>query len=162
MSNNTCDTAPVWSIGVDDLRREQVRALLALHLHGMQANTPDVHVHALDASGLLRPEVTLWTIWRGEQLAGMAALQALGEGRGELKSMRTHPDFLRQGVAARLLEHVIEHARCAGMHTISLETGCGESFEPALALYRKRGFVDGPAFAHYSASAFNQFLHLSL
>jgi len=76
--------------------------------------------------------------------------------------MRTHPDFLRRGVAAALLEHIIAEARARGMHLLSLETGRGAAFEPALNLYRKRGFVDGEPFADYVRSDFNQFLHLAL
>jgi putative acetyltransferase len=76
--------------------------------------------------------------------------------------MRTHPDFLRQGVAAQLLEHIIAVARERGLSRLSLETGSGPSFEPALALYRRRGFKDGEAFADYQRSEFNQFLHLDL
>jgi putative acetyltransferase len=76
--------------------------------------------------------------------------------------MRTHPDRLRRGVAAALLEHVIGEARARGLRRLSLETGGGPAFEPALALYRKRGFVDGEPFAGYARSAFNQFLHLDL
>jgi putative acetyltransferase len=49
-----------------------------------------------------------------------------------------------------------------GMTRLSLETGSGIVFEPALALYRRRGFVDGEAFAQYVRSPFNQFLHLEL
>ena len=45
---------------------------------------------------------------------------------------------------------------------LSLETGRGPAFEPALALYRKRGFTDGEAFGDYVRSEFNQFLHLEL
>ena len=76
--------------------------------------------------------------------------------------MRTHPDHLRQGVGAALLEHVIKEARAHGLHRLSLETGQGPAFEPALALYRRRGFSDGEAFADYVRSPFNQFLHLTL
>jgi len=77
--------------------------------------------------------------------------------------MRTHPRFLRQGVAAQLLEHIIRAAQDRGMRRLSLETGSGPSFEPALALYRRRGFVNGPAFGDYPRdSAFNQYLHLEL
>jgi putative acetyltransferase len=61
-----------------------------------------------------------------------------------------------------LLEHIIGIARRRGMTRLSLETGSGEAFEPALRLYRRRGFVDGEEFADYRRSAFNQFLHLSL
>ena len=76
--------------------------------------------------------------------------------------MRTHPDFLRQGVARRLLEHIIAQARGRGVRRLSLETGSGVAFEPALALYRARGFASGAAFGDYAASTFNQFLHLDL
>ena len=48
------------------------------------------------------------------------------------------------------------------MTRLSLETGSGPAFEPALKLYRRRGFVDGEAFADYRRSTFNQFLHLDL
>lgn len=76
--------------------------------------------------------------------------------------MRTHPDWLRQGVATGLLEHVIAEARASGIRQLSLETGSGPAFEPALALYRRRGFANGEAFGGYEASPFNQFLHLDL
>jgi len=76
--------------------------------------------------------------------------------------MRTHPNHLRKGVATALLEHVIGEARRRGLRRLSLETGSGPAFEAALALYRRRGFRDGEAFADYRRSDFNQFLHLSL
>ena len=76
--------------------------------------------------------------------------------------MRTDPAHLRKGVGAAMLEHLIGIARERGYRRISLETGSGPAFEAALALYRKRGFVDGEAFADYTESAFNQFLHLDL
>lgn len=146
----------------DDLSGEPTRALLALHLAGMHANSPPGHVFALDLSGLKRPDVTVWTAWRGEAICGIAALRQLDAETGELKSMRTHPDHLRAGVAAALLDHIVETARARGLKTLSLETGTGEAFEPALALYRRRGFANGPSFGDYEASDFNQFLHMAL
>lgn len=53
-------------------------------------------------------------------------------------------------------------ARARGMRRLSLETGSGPAFEAALALYRRRGFVDGDPFGGYGRSNFNQFLHLML
>jgi putative acetyltransferase len=146
----------------DDLTGEATQALLRLHLAGMQASSPPDSVFALDLSGLRAPGVSVWSAWHAGRIAGIAALRQLGAGAAELKSMRTHPDFLRQGVAAALLEHVIAVARERGIGRLSLETGSGAAFEPALALYRGRGFVDGEAFAEYRRSDFNQFLHLSL
>jgi putative acetyltransferase len=152
----------MFQIIVDDLTGEATRALLALHLRGMHETSPQGHVFALDLSGLTAPNVTVWSLWDGSALAGIAALKELGDGGGELKSMRTHPQHLRKGVAAALLEHIITEARRRGLRRVSLETGSGPAFAPALALYRKRGFVDGEAFADYQRSGFNQFLHLAL
>lgn len=146
----------------DDLTGAPTRALLALHLSGMHANSPAGHVFALDLSGLQRPDISVWSAWCGDAIAGIGALKMLPDGTGEVKSMRTHPDFLRQGVAAALLEHIIAAARARGLLRLSLETGSGASFEPALALYRRRGFADGEAFGDYERSDFNQFLHLPL
>lgn len=76
--------------------------------------------------------------------------------------MRTHPDFLRMGAGARILDMIVAVAIANGAGRLSLETGTGSLFEPALALYRKYGFQNGEAFAGYEQSDFNQFLHLKL
>ena len=149
-------------IRLDDLAGEPARELLKMHLAGMHQNSPPGHVFALDLSGLRAPNVTVWSAWDGHTLAGIAALKELGDGTGELKSMRTHPKHLRKGVATALLEHIIGEARRRGLRRLSLETGSGPAFEAALALYRKHGFRDGEAFAEYRRSDFNQFLHLTL
>jgi len=151
-----------FKIHEDDLSSQATLGLLQLHLEGMHATSPPGSVFALDLSGLRTPGVTVWTAWIGDAIAGIGALKDLGDRTGEIKSMRTHPGFLRQGVAAGLLEHIIHAARARGMTRLSLETGSGPAFEPALALYRQRGFVDGEAFADYKRSEFNQFLHLAL
>lgn len=150
------------SIQPDDLTSEPTRRLLALHLSGMHASSPPGSVFALDLSGLMAPGITVWSVREGDDVVGIGALKELGGGGAEVKSMRTHPDHLRRGVAALLLDHIIAEAKSRGVRRLSLETGSGPAFEPALALYRKRGFVDGEAFANYQPSAFNQFLHLAL
>lgn len=150
------------TIRQDDLSSPQVRGLLALHLHGMHANSPPGHVFALDLSGLQAPEVTVWTAWSDNTLAGIGALKEIGDRVGELKSMRTDPAHLRQGVGARILEHIIEVARARGLRRISLETGTGGPFEAAVALYQRRGFVEGGVFGDYVETEFNRMFHLDL
>ena len=152
----------MFDIREDDLSAEPVRGLLALHLSGMHAHSPPGHSFALDLSGLQAPDVTVWTAWDGSSLAGIGALKQLDDKNGEIKSMRTHPDHLRKGAAAALLEHIITQAEALGLRRLSLETGSGPAFEPALRLYRRRGFVDGDAFGNYRRTDFNQFLHLTL
>lgn len=150
------------SIREDDLTDPQTVQLVAIHLSGMADTSPPEHCFALDVSGLKAPDVTLWSAWDGGAIAGIGALKDLGDGGGELKSMRTHPDHLRKGVGAAILEHIIGEARRRGLSRISLETGSGEAFEPALELYRRRGFQSCGAFSDYVGSAFNQFMRLEL
>jgi putative acetyltransferase len=71
--------------------------------------------------------------------------------------MRTHPEHLRKGVAAALLEHSIGQARAPDLRRTSLET----AFEPALAHRRGWGFVNGWAFGDDTHSAFEQMFHRS-
>ena len=149
-------------IRVDDLLSSAKQALLRLHLAGMHASSPPGHVFALDLSGLTAPDVTVWSAWDGKSITGIGALKQHSRDLGELKSMRTHPDYLRKGVGAAILEHIIGEARTRGLNMLSLETGRGPAFEPALALYRNRGFVEGEPFADYERSDFSQFFHLRL
>ena len=146
----------------DDLASGPVQALLALHLADARAKTPAEFSFALDLSGLKTPDITVWTAWAGTSLAGIGALKQLGDGSGEVKSMRTDPGHLRRGVADALLLHIIGEARRRGLKRLSLETGTGPDYAPALALYRKRGFVDGEPFGDYRPSPYNRFLHLAL
>src|SRR5579859_59286 len=119
----------MFEIRPDDLSGPATQALIALHLRGMQDASPPGTSFALDLSGLKVPEVTVWTVWLGSSIAGIGALKMLSAEQAELKSMRTHPDFLRQGVAALLLEHILGEARKRGVRTVSLETGRGPDFE---------------------------------
>ena len=145
-----------------DFHDDRVKALLARHLEGMHANSPPGHVFALDWSGLQKPEITVYTLWEGEELLGFGALKELGPRAGEIKSMRTADNHLRRGVAAKILEQIISEARRRGYARLSLETGAGPAFEAALNLYRRHGFREGGAFDGYEKSPFNQFLHLDL
>ena len=138
-------------IVVDDLTHPAVIDLLALHMRGMRANSPAESVHALDLTGLRSPEVDFWTVWDDDELLGCAALREIDAGHGEIKSMRTAPQHLRKGVA-----------RDRGYTRLGLETGSGPAFEPALALYRAFGFVDGEAFGDYRPDPFLRFMHLDL
>lgn len=152
----------VFHIREDDLAGEASRQLLELHVAEMHASSPPGCTFALDLGGLKAPGVTVWSVWEGDTVIGIGALKELGDGSAEIKSMRTHPGHLRKGVAVLLVDHIVAQAKGRGLSRLSLETGSGPAFQPALALYRKRGFVDGEAFSDYRQNGFSQFLHLSL
>jgi putative acetyltransferase len=145
-----------------DFDDPSVLALLRLHLEGMHASSPPGTVFALDLTGLKSPDVAVFILREGETAVGMGALKELDVEWGELKSMRTHPDHLRKGIAAKILEHLLAEARQRGYRRLSLETGTGEAFEPAVALYRRYGFRNGEVFGGYPQNDFSQFLHLTL
>ncbi|MEL7689873.1 GNAT family N-acetyltransferase [Citromicrobium bathyomarinum] len=116
------------------LDNPQVSALALDHVRQMRAGSPPGQAFALDLRGLDDPAITLFGAWRGDDLLGIGALKRLGAEGAEIKSMRTRADALRQGVARALLEAIIARARDEGMARLSLETGDGPAFEPALAL----------------------------
>lgn len=149
-------------LGPADPSDPSLLALIDLHLDGMRRFSPPESVHALDPSGLFAPGVDLRVAHEGRDAVAIGAVRLLPDGDAELKSMRVRPDRLGQGLGRAMLEHLIDRARDGGARRVSLETGSGPAFEPALALYRARGFRDGPAFGGYEATDFNQFLHLDL
>jgi putative acetyltransferase len=149
-------------IKLGDFRDSQVQELLRRHLNGMLENSPAEHVFALDWSGLQQPEITFYTAWEESTLCGCGALKELGNRAGEIKSMRTADAFLRQGVARGIVVHIIKESMRRGYHRLSLETGSGPAFEPALALYRSLGFTIGDKFADYQQTEFCRFMHLEL
>jgi putative acetyltransferase len=150
------------AIILGDFQHPQVQALLKYHLEQMHANSPPGSVFALDWSGLQKPEISFYTLWESGTLLGCGAVKDLGDGTAEIKSMRTHPEHLRKGVAEKILLHVIDTAKMQNYRMLLLETGSGPAFDPALALYRKHGFVTCNQFADYKKSPFNQFMQLQL
>lgn len=136
-------------IRVDDLTGSDIIQLLREHLHGVAQHSPPESIHALDLDGLRRPDITFWSVWNDGQLMGCGALKELDRRHGEIKSMRTSAAHLRKGVAARLMQHILEEAGRRGYERLSLETGSMEAFAPARRLYARFGFVMCGPFAGY-------------
>ena len=146
----------------DDLSGAKIRALLDYHHRDALKNSPPGTAYVLDIVGLKAPDISFWSVWDGDDLLGCGAMKERSPDWGEVKSMRTHPDHMRKGVGAAMLDHIILIAKSRGYRRISLETGTGPTYEAALGLYRKRGFINGAVFGDYRESPFNQFLHLDL
>ena len=150
----------------DDLTRDAVVDLVALHQRAAHANSPPGCVFALDLAGLRDPSVVVWSAWDGaggdSTLLGIVAVKPLDAGHCELKSMRTHPDHVRRGVGAALLDHATSHARDMGATRISLETGSNAAYAAARALYERAGFVRCKRFGSYPPSRFSRYYTLDL
>lgn len=137
------------TIEPDDLRGPAIAAFLADHLREMRAVSPPESTHALDLDGLRRAGITFWVARDGDALAGCIALKALGEGHGEIKSMRVAATHRRRGVARCMLGHPIDEAGKRGYRRVSLETGAMPFFEPARTLYTQAGFTPCGPFGDY-------------
>ncbi len=145
-------------VKIDDLQGPEIAELLQEHLQGMRAISPPCSVHALDIQALRRPEITFWSAWDQGQLLGCGAMKKLDAAHAEVKSMRTATQHLRKGVAATLLQTIIEAAQARGYQRLSLETGTTEHFKPAHTLYTRFGFkVCGP-FGSYKLDPFSLFM----
>jgi len=83
----------------------------------------------------------------GRQVVAMASLlytvsTAEGGKAALFEDLVVRPDYRKQGIGARLLEHVIAQARAEGLLRLTLLTDMQN--ESAQVLYRKLGFVGSP------------------
>jgi len=145
-------------IKTDDLTGSEIYELLQDHLQSVRQYSPPESIHALDLETLRQSGITFWTAWDSHQLLGCAALKELDQHHGEIKSMKTARPHLRKGVAAKLLNHVIEEARRRGYKRLSLETGSHGAFDPARRLYAGFGFELCQPFDNYVEDPFSVFM----
>lgn len=125
-------------LGADDLA-----ALIALEQAGQAAPwTPNQLADALGDS-----ETRVIGAEREARLVGHAVVVRLPF-EAELQAILVADDLRRQGVAARLLEALIETARGWGSERLLLEVRAGNA--PAIGLYRRAGFnEDGRRRGYY-------------
>jgi len=139
----------------DDLTGPAILALLQAHLDDMHRWSPPESVHAMPAERLRQPDVSFFSAWDGEALAGCGAIKHLASDHGELKSMRVAAEYRSRGVGWAMLDHLLGEARRRGYARVSLETGRPASFAAAQRLYRANGFVECAPFADYVADDFS-------
>jgi putative acetyltransferase len=145
-------------IRTDDVTDPAVIQLLQEHLQSMTLHSPPESIHALDLGALRQSDITFWAAWRDDELLGCGALKQLDEQHGEVKSMRTAANHLRKGVAASLLQHILDESERRGYERLSLETGSAAAFAPAHALYARFGFVFCKPFGDYVEDPYSVFM----
>ena len=144
-------------IKIDDIKSVAVKNLLQEHHEDMLKHSPIESVHALDFSALKAPNVTFYTAWVNNELAGCAALKALDDKHVELKSMKTSNAFLRKGIAGQLLMHLLTIAAEQTYEKMSLETGTADAFIPAQKLYEQFNFFPCKPFSEYKEDPYSIF-----
>lgn len=145
-------------IRLDDLTDPTVIRLLENHYQDMFNHSPPESVHALDLASLRAPDIRFFSAWIDGKVAGCGALRELSEHHAEIKSMRTDPAFLRKGVAAAVLQRLLDEAKKSGYLHISLETGTTAAFKPAQRLYERFGFSECGPFDKYQLDPYSLFM----
>jgi DNA-binding MarR family transcriptional regulator/GNAT superfamily N-acetyltransferase len=97
-----------------------------------------------DAHELVPPTGLLLVAWLRDEPVGCGALKLHGRAPAELKRMWLARSVRGLGLGGRLLRELEHHAREAGARTIHLETN--RALGEAIALYRKSGYREVPAF----------------
>lgn len=149
-------------IKLDDLSGKEITALIQFHLNNMAEISPPESCHALGVESLKGEHISVWSAWENGELLGCGALMELDTQHAEIKSMRTVTAHLGKGVAARILQHLIEVAGQRGYQRLSLETGTVTEFLPARKLYEKFGFVECGPFADYVLDPLSYFMTKTL
>lgn len=137
-----------------------VLQLLQQHHQEMMKHSPPESVHALDTRAMQTGDLTFWKAISQRAIAGCGALKQIDEKRGEIKAMKTHKAFLRQGVAMSILTAIIAEGEKRGYSALYLETGSMAVFKPAHNLYLSVGFEYCGPFADYKEDPNSVFMHL--
>ena len=74
------------------------------------------------------------------EAAAAIGLKNLGKGVCEMKRLYARPQYQGLGLGGQLCDRLVEEARFRGYCTMRLDTL--QRLEAAIALYRKRGFVE--------------------
>ncbi|UOQ42888.1 GNAT family N-acetyltransferase [Halobacillus salinarum] len=109
-------------IKINDLSDTLVKELVKEHLNNMAVHSLPESRHALDATELIKPDISFYCAREGIHLAGCGALRELDDTHGEIKSMKTADHYLRKGVGKQILTHLINEAEKRSYSRLSLTT----------------------------------------
>jgi [ribosomal protein S18]-alanine N-acetyltransferase len=108
---------------------------------------------------LVAPGVAALGARLGTAVLGMVLIRAAAD-EAEILSIAVMPEWRGCGLAGRLLGHALDHVAARGGRRIFLEVEAGNG--PALALYRRAGFVEvGRRRGYYAAEGGGDALVLS-
>lgn len=141
-----------------DRNRADARAIGA-HLRGCDAQfVPPLstRVDLAVYSTKLATHATLFESWSGATLVGLVAGYANAPDRLDsfITNVSVLPDWHGRGIAGRLVDDFVEHARAAGFSRIVLSVDARN--DRARALYCKHGFINGPG----DGTTLNMFFNL--
>ena len=108
---------------------------------------PNEEMGRTHADEFAPPEGCFVVITDGQITAAGGGFRLYSPGTCEVKRMWTHPDYRRQGLAARVLTDLEARASKAGYRRLILETGPRQP--EAISFYENRGYRRIPYFGIY-------------
>ena len=146
----TVSAWPNWSLDAMALTYDSNRAdarAIGAHLRDCdQQFVPPLNTRVDLAvySAKLATHATLFEVWSGTRLVGLVAGYANAPDRLDsfITNVSVLPDWHGRGIAGRLLDAFVLHARTAGFARVVLSVNARN--DRARALYRKHGFIEGP------------------
>jgi putative acetyltransferase len=145
-----------YLIAVEDPNRDDVRHLVQAHRDWSLQQTPPEFSFSVDAEAVAEAGITLFSARSLDgDLLGIGGLKELDLHHGEIKSMHTAAPARGCGIGRAVLMTLLGETKRRGYTQVSLETGTGESFRAARALYASAGFRPCDPFAGYANTQHN-------
>lgn len=141
---------------------DDLTLLFQRHTADMHADTPPESIHMMPREELEAPQIAFFVMRDGDRPVAMGALKTIEPAHAEIKSMHVLAEDRGRGLSRQMLDHLIGHARKAGLARISLETGIQPTFVAARGLYRRAGFDECPPFKGYRPDPNSVFMTLEL
>jgi DNA-binding MarR family transcriptional regulator/N-acetylglutamate synthase-like GNAT family acetyltransferase len=132
------EASPVRIVRLSKASDDAIRLLQEYYeaVHVVRRDTPKAIREILHA-----PSSGMWLAYLGKKAVGCVVLRKLAAipFAGECKRLYVQPEARGHGIAEKLLEAQEDFARSHGLRWIYLDSY--DDLKPALALYRKRGYV---------------------
>ena len=138
------------SVVVEYLLNKASEVEIAKHLFCCDANfVPPLRgrVDINDYAKKIVSKATRFEAWSGEKLVGLVAVYSNDQEKrvAYITSVSVLQEWMRKGIAAKLVSQCIEHVSALGMSQISLEVAHDNEY--AIRLYKKNKFVASLAHA---------------
>lgn len=152
-------TTPACTIREGDPLDPSVRALISELDAFNTALYPAESNHFDPPESLVQARAVFLVVEQGGQMVGCGAAKHCG-GWAEIKRMYLKPAARGAGIAAAMLDRLLEWARAQDLPLARLETG--HASDGALKLYRRAGFTEIPAFPPYRPDPLSIFMERAL
>lgn len=104
--------------------------------------------HGFSVDKLIAENVAFFVLRSNEVAACCGGVKLVGSEYGEVKRMYVRPQFLGQGFAKAMLNHLADYVRSHNIELLRLETGIHQ--REAIGLYERMGFYRIPPFGPYT------------